>query len=143
LLTSLIAPAVSHQVWITMLDPESRPLKIIMPSYIDLEPDPEELVAWAEMFRGASWDNENATIVLTLERPGASGLTDNDRRWLRFLREAGAESGCSYRGPFLLLGSSVREVPIDEYDGIPWVYSGHGEDPDYGDPDCGDPEYDD
>ncbi len=140
LLTSLLAPAISHQVWITMLDAESRPLTIVMPSYIDLEPDPEAATAWAEMFSSASWDNENATLVLTLERPGSSEPTDNDRRWLRFLGDAAAESGCPYRGPFLLLGSSVRAVPADEYAGIPWVYSHHGDDPDYDD--LG-PEYDD
>jgi hypothetical protein len=132
-LQAMLEQSLRRQIWIMLLDRESKPLPLVMPSDVDEEPDPEDVIGYADMLRCLSWDFDNATLVLTFERPGPAELTDQDRRWLRLLRQACAESDCSFRGPYLLLGGTVRAVAAEEYAGIPWVYSDGDDDPEYDD----------
>jgi hypothetical protein len=118
----MLEQALRRQVWIMLLDDTARPLPIVMPSDVPEEPDPEDIHGLAEFLNCVALDFGNATIVLTLERPGPAELMDRDRRWLRLLREACVMAGFPFRGPFLLLGDELRQLPPDDYVGIPWVY---------------------
>ena len=122
-----------RQVWVMLLDRDSKPLPIVMPVELDDEPDSDNVAGYADMLRCLSWDFESVTLVLTLERPGPADIVDNDRRWLRLLLEACVESDCGFRGPYLFIGSTVRAIPSEEYVGIPWVYSSHDEYAEYDD----------
>lgn len=129
-LRSMLGRPARRQVWIMLLDSESRPLPIVIPSDAGPEPDPDDVSGYADALRSLSQDFDGATLVLTFERPGPAELVDNDRRWLRLLHEVCAESECSSRGPYLLLGREVRAVPAEDYAGTPW---GEGGDPEYDD----------
>jgi len=120
-LTRMLERAFRHQIWVMLLDSESKPLPIVMPSHLDPEPDSDDIEGYADLFRCHSYDFQAATLVVTFERPGAARITENDRRWLRFLREALVETGCPFRGPYLLLGSRVRAVAPAEYSAAPFL----------------------
>ncbi len=123
----MLDTALRRQVWIMLLDEQSCPLPILMPMDVETEPFAEDASFFADTLRCLSMDFDKATLVLTLERPGPAEVMDRDRRWLRSLRESCVASGTAFRGPYLLLGDSVRQVPPDDYVGIPWVYSHHDE----------------
>lgn len=110
-LQSLLANAYRRQVWITLLDDQHRPYPVLMPSDVDPEPDPDDALGFSELLRCLSLDFNDATVVTVFERPGPTEVTDSDRRWLRLLTEACVEAGCSFRGPYLLVGSTVLAVP--------------------------------
>jgi hypothetical protein len=119
----MLEEALRRQVWIMFLDEQSRPLPVLIP--MDVEAEAREGDA-AELLQALSCvllDFENATLVITLERPGPAEIMDRDRRWLGSLRDACVASGQTFRGPFLLLGDCVVQVPPDDYVGIPLVYS--------------------
>jgi len=115
-----------------MLDRQNCPLPIVMPSDVDAEPHPDDVTGFAEMLNCISMDFDTPTVVLTLERPGPAELVDRDRRWMRVLREACVALGSPFRGPYLLLGDRVQQVPPDDYVGIPLVYSDDDEYDDQG-----------
>jgi len=131
-LESMLDCALRRQVWLIMLDQQSCPLPIVMPTDVDDEPHPDDVTGFAEMLNCISMDFKAPTVVLTLERPGPAQLVDRDRRWMRVLREACVALGSPFRGPYLLLGDRVQQVPPDDYVGIPLVYSDDDEYDDQG-----------
>ncbi|MCY7300451.1 MAG: hypothetical protein LH616_14730 [Ilumatobacteraceae bacterium] len=131
-LEGMLDRALRRQVWIMLLDQQSCPLPIVMPSDVDAEPHPDDVIGFAEMLNCISMDFDAATVVLTLERPGSAELVDRDRRWMRVLRESCVALGSSFRGPYLLLGDRILQVPPDDYVGIPLVYSDDDEYDDQG-----------
>jgi hypothetical protein len=122
-LEALLEGAWRRQVWITLLDEQSRPLPIVIPTDVPARPYADELPGLADFLTCLALDFDHATLVVTLERPGPAEIVNADRQWLRLLREACEETGFPFRGPFLLLGRSVLEVPVGDYLGIPLVYS--------------------
>ena len=110
-----------RQVWVMLLDSEHRPLPVLMPSDVPAEPDPEDALGLGDFLRCIAMDVPGSQLVLTFERPGPAELVERDRRWLRLLREAALASEYPFRGPFLLLGNAVRQVPPDEYLTAEWV----------------------
>ncbi|MGV8896211.1 MAG: hypothetical protein ACOH10_09320 [Rhodoglobus sp.] len=119
----MLEAALRRQVWIMLLDNQFCPLPVLVPIDLEAEPHPDDAAAFAESLRCLSMDFETATLVLTLERPGPAELMDRDRRWLRTLREACVASDATFRGPYLLLGDIVRQVPPDDYVGTPLARS--------------------
>jgi hypothetical protein len=104
-----------RQFWVTLLDAELRPLPLLIPGDLPLEPEFEERQGFSEFFTCLALDFPGCTLVLTFERPGPEVITTRDRRWLRIIRESLVDTGQKFRGPYLLLGSSVRQVAPDEY----------------------------
>ena len=121
-LQTMLETALRRQVWIMLLDAQACPLPILIPIDLEAEAHQDDAVGFADTLRCLSLDFERATLVLTFERPGPAEVMDRDRRWLRSLRDACANSGTSFRGPYLLLGNCVRQVPPDDYVGVPWAY---------------------
>lgn len=119
----LLEEALRRQVWIMFLDEQSRPLPVLIPMDVEAEAREGDAAALLQALSCVLLDFENATIVITLERPGPAETMDRDRRWLRSLREACVASGRAFRGPFLMLGDQITQVPPDDYVGIPLVYS--------------------
>ncbi|MDJ0336020.1 hypothetical protein QMG83_12365 [Salinibacterium sp. G-O1] len=128
----MLEQSLRRQVWIMFLDEHSRPLPILIPMDVDAEACERDSADLVSALSCVLLDLEKATIVMTLERPGPIETMDRDRRWLRTLREACVGSGMAFRGPFLLLGGEVKQVPPDDYVGIPWVYSPYDEYDDQG-----------
>ncbi len=124
-LQAMLEAAFRRQVWIMLLDKQFCPLPILVPIDLESEPHQDDAAAFAESLNCLSMDFDTATLVLTFERPGPVELMDRDRRWLRSLREACVASGTSFRGPYLLLGNTVRQVPPDDYVSTPWARSHH------------------
>lgn len=110
-----------RQVWVMLLDSDQRPLPVLMPSDVPAEPDPEDVLGLGDFLRCIAMDHPGSVLVLTFERPGPAEVVERDRRWLRLLREAALASEFPFRGPFLLLGDAVRQVPPDEYLTAEWV----------------------
>ena len=119
-LQALLEGAFRRQVWVMLLDRESRPLPIVAPTDVPAEPDPEDVLGVSDFFRCLALDFPGSTLVITFERPGPAQLAPRDRRWLRLLHEAAIASEFPFRGPYLLLGSSVRQVPPDDYLAAEW-----------------------
>lgn len=120
-LQAMLEGSYRRQVWVMLLDELHRPLPLIMPTDVPPEADPEDVRGFADFLRCGALDFLGCTIVLTFERPGPAEITQRDRRWLRLLREAAIASEFPFRGPYLLLGSSVRQVAPDEYLGAEWI----------------------
>ena len=120
-LQHLLEGAFRRQLWVMFLDRALRPLPLVMPTDLPVEADPEDIIGVRDMLTCMALDVPGATLVLTFERPGPAELTQRDRRWLRLVREAAIESGFPFRGPYLLLGSTVRQVPLDEYLTAEWL----------------------
>lgn len=120
-LTALLEGAFRHQLWMTFLDEQLCPLPVMMPTDLPHEADPRDVEGVSEMMRCVALDLPGSTLVLTVERPGPIELTRRDRRWLRLIREAAVAAELPFRGPYLLLGSSVRQVPPDEYLAESWT----------------------
>ena len=118
----MLEEALRRQVWIMFLDEQARPLPVLIPMDVAAEPHPRDAADLVAALSCVLLDFENATLVITLERPGPAETMDRDRRWLRSLREACVASGSAFRGPFLMLGNQIRQVPPDDYIGIPLVY---------------------
>lgn len=118
LLQSLLEGAYRRQVWVMLLDEELRPLPVLIPTAVPAEPDPEDIVGFADFMRCVALDVASSTLVVTFERPGPSHPVNRDLRWLKLLREACVETGVPFRGPYLLLGNEVRQVPPDDYAGV-------------------------
>jgi hypothetical protein len=121
-LTGLLEGAYRRQVWVTLLDHRSCPLPVLLPTDVDAEPDPDEVIGFADFLRCLDYEAPNSTLVTVLERPGPAAVVARDRRWMRLLREACLDAGVPFRGPYLMLGNEARSVPVDDYVGIPWVY---------------------
>jgi hypothetical protein len=119
LLQNLLERANRRQVWVTLLDSQSRPLREVIPTDVPEEPEPDDVVGIRDFLTCIALDFDRATLVVTFERPGPAELMDRDRRWLRVLREGAVSAGFPFRGPYLLLGTQVRQVPPDEYIGTP------------------------
>jgi hypothetical protein len=122
-LQSMLEGSFRRQVWVMLLDHEARPLPVLIPMDVPAEPDPEEVDGFTDFFSCTSLEFGQATLVVTFERPGPLHVVAQDRRWLRFLREACARSGFGFRGPYLLAGNTVVPVRAEEYGSIPMVYS--------------------
>lgn len=122
----MIEQALRRQVWIMFLDEQSRPLPIVIPIDVEAEAHEGDAGGLIASLSCLLMDVDKATLVITLERPGPMEVMDRDRRWLRSLREACIASGSAFRGPYLMLGNRIMQVPPDDYVGIPWEYSGHG-----------------
>ena len=120
-LQAMLEGGFRRQIWLMLLDPENRPLPVVMPCDVPTEPDPEDVLGLGDFLRCTALDYPGATLVLTFERPGPAEVTARDRRWLRLLREAALASEFPFRGPYLLLGESVRQVAPDEFVGAEWV----------------------
>ena len=120
-LQGLLEGASRRQLWVMFLDRSLRPLPLVMPTDLPAEADPEDIIGVRDMLTCMALDVPGSTLVLTFERPGPAELTQRDRRWLRLIRAAAVESGFPFRGPYLLLGSSVRQVPPDEYLAAEWL----------------------
>ncbi len=131
-LQSMLEGSFRRQVWVMLLDNQARPLPLIMPTAVQAEPDPDDVDGLADFLSCTALDFDQATLVVTFERPGPSHVVDQDRRWLRLLREACAHTGFGFRGPFLLVGNTVVRVPSEEYASIPMVYSDDDGDDDQG-----------
>lgn len=131
-LQEMLEQALRRQVWIMFLDEQSRPLPLLIPMDVAAEARDGDAADLVSALSCVLLDLPGATLVITLERPGPMEIMDRDRRWLRALREASVGSGCAFRGPFLLLGDEVMQVPPDDYVGIPWVYSDYDEYDDQG-----------
>jgi hypothetical protein len=114
-LQALLEGAYRRQVWLVLLDADSKPLPVVMPSAVQAEPDGEDITGFADFMRCAAYDVAGSILVVTFERPGPAQIVDRDRRWLKLLRAACVETGVGFRGPFLLLGNEVRQVAPDEY----------------------------
>lgn len=117
-LQTLLEGAYRRQVWVMLLDEHSKPMPVAIPTAVPKEPDPEDVEGFADFMRCAALDVARSTLVVTFERPGPSHPVERDLRWLKLLREACAETGVGFRGPFLLLGNEVRQVPPDDYAGV-------------------------
>ncbi|MDP9028788.1 MAG: hypothetical protein M3N46_14770 [Actinomycetota bacterium] len=126
----LLDGAFRQQLWVMFLDHGLRPLPIVMPTDLPVEADPDDILGLRDFLSCVTLDVPSSTIVLTFERPGPAELTDRDRRWLRLIREAAIGSGFPFRGPYILLGPSVRQVPPDEYLAQEWVDLDDDDDPD-------------
>jgi hypothetical protein len=122
-LQTMLEGAFRRQVWVMLLDEKSRPLPVLMPTDVPAEADPEDIEGFRDFVSCIALDFDRATVVLTFERPGPAAVTKGDRRWLRLLRAAAAGSGVPFRGPYLVLGETVHQVPPDEYVGEPWLES--------------------
>jgi hypothetical protein len=114
-LTAALEGGYRRQVWVMLLDDESRLLPVVVPTDVSVEPTWDDVVGFADFLSCLSLDFHSATLVITYERPGPTDRTARDRRWLRVLREACVESGMPFRGPYLLTGAKVRQVPPDDY----------------------------
>jgi hypothetical protein len=121
LLQNLLERANRRQAWVMLLDQESRPLPDVIPTGLPEEPEPDDVVGVRDFLTCIALDFDRATLVVTLERPGPAELMDRDRRWLRVLREGCVSAGFPFRGPYLLLGTQVLQVPPDEYIGTPLI----------------------
>ena len=128
----MLEMALRRQVWIMVLDEHSCPLPILMPLDVEAEPYSDDVSAFADTLRCLTMDFTDSTLVLTLERPGPAAIMGCDKRWLRSIRESCVESGASFRGPYLLLGDTVRQVAPDDYVSTPWVCLDDDECDDYG-----------
>jgi len=117
----MLEGAFRRQLWVMFLDQELKPVPLLMPTDLPVEADPEDIAGVGDMLNCMGLDVPGSTLVLTFERPGPAELTQRDRRWLRLIREAAFESGFPFRGPYLLLGSTVQQVPPDEYLAAEWV----------------------
>lgn len=113
-LQSLLEGGYRRQVWIMMLDGASRPLPLLVPCDVPAVPDMDDVLALADSLRCLALDFDSATLVLTFERPGPPGRTEDDLRWIRMLREACVASEMPFRGPYLLTGTQVQPIPPDE-----------------------------
>jgi hypothetical protein len=120
-LDALLERALRHQVWVTFLDRADRPLPLLIPTDVPVEPDPEDVEGFRDFLTCLALEEPGCTIVLTFERPGPAEITSRDRRWLRLLRQALEWADFPYCGPFLLLGDTVRNVPSGEYRSEPWL----------------------
>ncbi|MEO8094718.1 MAG: hypothetical protein ABI632_07270 [Pseudolysinimonas sp.] len=119
-LQGLLEGAFRRQVWVMLLDSADKPLPIVVPTDIPEHPDPDDVVGFADFLACLALDFDRATLVVTYERPGPAELVNEDRIWLRLLREACVYAGFPFRGPYLALGNTVRQVPPDDYVGVPW-----------------------
>ena len=119
----MIEQALRRQVWIMFLDEQSRPLPIVIPIDVAAEAREGDATALIASLSCLLLDFEGASLVITLERPGPMETMDRDSRWLRSLREACVGSGRAFRGPYLMLGDRIVQVPPDDYVGTPWAYS--------------------
>ena len=117
----MLEAGLRRQVWVMLLDREFRPLPILVPTDVPPEPDPEDVLGVSDFLRCLALDFDGSTLVLTFERPGPTEMAPRDRRWLRLLHEAAIVSEFPFRGPYLLLGSSVRAVPPDDYLSAEWL----------------------
>jgi hypothetical protein len=122
-LQSVLEGSFRRQVWVMMLDNEARPLPVLIPMDVEAEPDPDNMVGFADFFSCTALAAGEPTLVVTFERPGPMHVVDRDRRWLQLLYDACAYAGFRCRGPFLLVGNTVVIVPVESYEGIPMVYS--------------------
>lgn len=120
-LQALLEGAFRRQLWVMFLDQTLRPVPLLMPTDLPVEADPEDVDGLGDMLSCMALDVPGSTLVLTFERPGPAQLTQRDRRWLRLIREAAIGSGFPFRGPYLLLGSAVRQVAPDEYLATKWL----------------------
>lgn len=120
-LQAMLEGGYRRQVWVMLLDDEQCPLPIVLPTDVPAEPDPEEVLGLSDFLRCLALDFPGPSIVLTFERPGPAEVTERDRRWLRMLREAAIASDFPFRGPYLLIGSEVRQVSSDEYADTAWL----------------------
>ena len=96
-LQAMLEGGFRRQIWVMLLDSEHRPLPVVMPSDVPMEPDPEDVLGLGDFLRCAALDYPGSILVLTFERPGPAELTDRDRRWLRLLREAALASEFPFR----------------------------------------------
>lgn len=114
-LQALLEGGYRRQVWVMLLDSASRPLQVLLPGDVPPQPEWDDVLGFADFLRCLALDFGSATLVVTYERPGPTERTDRDRRWLRVLREACVASEMPFRGPYLLTGTTVHQVPPDEY----------------------------
>ena len=131
-LQSMLEGSFRRQVWVMMLDDEARPLPVLIPMDVQAEPDPDEMVSFADFFSCTALAAGQATLVVTFERPGPMHVVDRDRRWLQLLHDACVYAGFRFRGPFLLVGNTVMSLPVESYESIPMVYSDDDGDHDQG-----------
>lgn len=127
-LTAALEGGYRRQVWVMLLDSESRLLPVVVPTDVPVEPTWDDVTGFAEFLACLSMDFNSATLVVTYERPGPVDRTARDRRWLRVLREACVESRMPFRGPYLLTGARVQQVAPDDYLTTPLIEPDDDED---------------
>ena len=129
-LQCMIEGSFRRQVWVMMLDDEARPLPVLIPTDVQAEPEPEDDIGFGDFLTCTALEVGQPTLVVTFERPGPSHVVDRDRRWLQVLYDACVRTGFRFRGTFLLVGDTVLSVPVEDYEGIPLVYSEDDDDSD-------------
>ena len=114
-LAETLGRALNRQVWLTFLDADDLQLPVLMPTEIPHLPGDDDGERIGGFLTQLGEDLEAETVVVAYERPGPDTITEQDRVWLRCLREACLASGMAFRGPFLCHSRGVIQVAPDDF----------------------------
>lgn len=105
-----------RSVWMLMIQPDGRPLRQITHiEECDQAPDREGLAGLTQILSQLSSDLEPGTrFAFLYSRPGAGGLTEEDRSWAQGLYEAAARAQVPMEVVHRAHDRDLVPVPYDE-----------------------------
>lgn len=105
----LVGPAVRRSLWILLLDAARRPFRTLIPiDHLPERPGAGDCDGIAASFRSLADGMGASAVVLAWERPGGSGFTGRDGRWLPRLETAFAQAGLPVAAVLLSWDEGVR-----------------------------------
>jgi hypothetical protein len=108
---ALLGPALRPQIWIFLLDEESRLLSPVMPcDDFPERPSASDASRFGRFLAAVVAQTGAASAAVVVERPGGPWLTDRDRTLLRMLHD-----GC------LAADAPVRAMLLSHRRGVSWV----------------------
>jgi hypothetical protein len=113
--TLLVRNALRRQLWLMFLDADDRQLPVLMPTDVPVRPRSSDASDLARFIHGVNDDLGASSIVVALERRGSDEISDDDRAWLRLVREAAEMAELRLRGPVLVHTRGVRWVAVEDY----------------------------
>ena len=113
--TLLVRNALRRQLWLMFLDAEDRQLPVLMPTDVPARPRSSDASDLARFIHGVNDDLGASSIVVALERRGSDEVSDDDRAWLRLVRDAAEMAELRLRGPVLVHTRGVRWVAVEDY----------------------------
>jgi len=112
--THLVTHAHRRQLWFMFLDEKHRQIPLLTEFEIPRRPKSESAELVGSLLMRLADRTGASSVAVTLERPGSDEVTDDDRRWLNTVAEAGCLAEVGLRGPMLAHRKGVRWIGSDD-----------------------------
>jgi hypothetical protein len=112
--THLVTHAHRRQLWLMFLDENDRQIPLLTEFEIPKRPRAESAEVLTSLLSRLADRTGASRVAVTLERPGSDEVSDDDRRWLRVVAEAGCLAEVGLRGPMLAHADGVRWIGSED-----------------------------